>query len=67
MFRVILLFLFLVIIWGALWMALAVFALIPAIGESATSSVGTLLGMLVGWGLMHVSLSIGQERRWIKW
>lgn len=67
MFKVILLFLLLVIIWGALWVGLASLVLIPTVGESATSTLGTLLGMLVGWGLMQLSLSVGQSRRWIKW
>ncbi|AIM40513.1 hypothetical protein [Escherichia phage J8-65] len=67
MLKVILLFLLLVIIWGALWVGLASLVLIPAVGESATSTLGTLLGMLVGWGLMQLSLSVGQNRGWIKW
>lgn len=67
MFRVILLFLFLVLIWGAIWCVLTVTVLVPALGESATGGLGMILGMLVGWGLMAFSLDVGQSRRWIKW
>ncbi|QQM15407.1 hypothetical protein [Kosakonia virus Kc261] len=67
MFKVILLFLLLVIIWAAIWMGLAVFVLIPFMGESATSTLGTLAGLLVGWYLMHVSLETGSSRGWIRW
>lgn len=67
MFKVITLFLLLVVVWGLAWVALAVYVLVPAIGQSATGAVGTLTGMIVGFFLMQYSLHVGSVRRWIRW
>lgn len=67
MFRVILVFLFLVILWGALWLTVAVFLLMPLFGEQITSAVGTLAGLAVGAWLMQWSMDYGYRKGWIKW
>ncbi|QHR71846.1 hypothetical protein forsur_45 [Escherichia phage forsur] len=44
MFRVLMLFVLVVILWGALWVGVA-YLIQPYIGEQLTSVIGTLLGL----------------------
>jgi len=66
MFRVLMLFVLVVILWGALWVGVA-YLIQPYIGEQLTSVIGTLLGFVVGAVGMSKCIDIGWSKGWVKW
>lgn len=67
MFKVILLFILGVVIWGALWLVLAVAVFNPLLGEQITSAIGALAGFAVGTLLIQWCMEYGYSKGWIKW
>lgn len=67
MLKVLSLFVVLVVAFGLVWVALAACVLVPLLGDSTTSALGTVLGLGVGALLMQWCLDYGQKKRWIKW
>lgn len=65
MFRVLMLFLAIVVVWAALWVGVA-YLIQPHIGEQLTTVLGTLLGFVVGAVGMTKCMDYGWNKGWIR-